>query len=241
MAVGLAGCSATNSSNMSSGAAVDVTAFANTQPSGGDATAAGLTRLMNASATDDPSEYRISPLDTLQISVFQVPDLTKTVRVAADGQITLALIGQVNAAGKTAHQLETEIAGRLGSKYLQSPEVTVFVSDAVNQRVTVEGAVAKPGIYPIVGQTTLMQVVALSGGLSDTADEKAVVVFRNIGGKRQAAVFDYKSIHSGKVNDPVLQGGDIVAVDQSGAKAALRNLRETIGVFNLFTPLVPLI
>jgi polysaccharide biosynthesis/export protein len=198
--------------------------------------------LTNPSATNvDDADYHIAALDMLEVSVFQAPELSKTVRVAADGRISLPLIGEVMASGKSAHQLETEVASKLGAKYLQSPEVSVFVKDAVSQRVTVEGAVAKPGIYPLTGETTLMQVIVLSGGLNEIADNKAIVVFRNTGGKRQAAVFDYKAIRKGTIDDPVMQGGDIVAVDQSGAKAAMRSLRETIGVLNLFTPLAPLI
>lgn len=247
----LAGCMETP--RVATTSAVDATAFAAGGPRDPSATGAPLRvasaskasasgRLMNPATTaasgGDRGDYHIAPLDMLEVSVFQVPDLSKTVRVAADGNVTLPLIGEVMAAGKSAHQLEAEIAAALGAKYLQNPEVSVFVSDAVSQRVTVEGAVNKPGVYPTAGGATLMQVIAMSGGLADIADSNAIVVFRTASKGRQAAVFDYKAIRKGTIPDPVIQGGDIVAVDQSGAKAAMKNIRETIGVFNLFTPLL---
>jgi polysaccharide biosynthesis/export protein len=243
LCVALSACAATPGAEFSANKIGDPTAVASLSVGAADPAGGAVTKgLTNpASTPDDTSEYRIAALDMLQVSVFQVPDLSKTVRVATNGTITLPLVGEVVAAGKSANQLGTEIAGKLGAKYLQSPQVTVFVSDAVSQRITVEGAVTKPGIYPTTGPTTLMQVIALSGGLDEIADSRAIVVFRNVAGKRKAAMFDYTAIRAGKVDDPIIQGGDIVAVDQSGAKAALKNLRDTIGVFNLFTPLAPLI
>jgi polysaccharide export outer membrane protein len=250
VAVALAGCAKPSNPQLTATSMVDATSLtseASAQNGAAVVLAAGkkpgldLMHPTASVAAGDRGDYHIAALDMLEVSVFQVPELSKKVRVASDGRISLPLIGEVMAAGKSAHQLETEIASELGAKYLQSPEVSVFVSDAVSQRVTVEGAVNKPGIYPLTGQTTLMQIIVLSGGLDDIADNKAIVVFRNTGGKREAAVFDYKAIRKGTIVDPVMQGGDIVAVDQSGAKAAMKSLRETIGVFNLFTPLAPLI
>lgn len=191
-----------------------------------------------AFARQPTGDYRIGPLDVLDVSVFQVPDLTKTVQVSASGLITLPLIGSVKAAGKTTGTLEKEIASQLGAKYLQSPQVSVAIKEATSQRVTVEGAVGKPGVYPIVGQTTLLQTIAQAGGLDRVADKRGVVVFRNIDGKRNAAKFDYAAIRDGKNEDPVLVGGDIVVVDESGSKAALRTIRETMSVFGMFSPFI---
>lgn len=184
------------------------------------------------------TDYKISPLDVLDISVFQVPDLTKTVQVSSGGQVSLPLIGAVNAAGKTTQGLETEIARLLGAKYLQSPQVSVFVKEYTSQRVTVEGAVNKPGIYPMTGRTTLLQTIALAGGLDRVADSKGIVVFRETDGTRKAAKFDLPAIRSGTAEDPVIAGGDVVVVDQSGGKTALRGIRESLGIFGLFSPLL---
>lgn len=217
--------------------------FATSQGSGGRASqnvaaAGGPLQVANSVASLDANDYRISPLDVLDISVFQVPDLTKTVQVSSGGQITLALIGSVEAAGKTAGGLEKEIAAKLGAKYLQSPQVSVFVKEYTSQRVTVEGAVSKPGIYPMTGKTTLLQTIALAGGLNRVADLRGIVIFREIGGERKAAKYDLSAIRSGKADDPVIAGGDVVVVDQSGSKTALRGVRESLGIFGLFTPLL---
>ena len=108
----------------------------------------------------------------------------------------------------------------------------------MSQRITVEGAVAKPGIYPTTGQTTLLQAVALAGGLTEVADAGGIVVFRTVGGKRQAAKFNISTIRAGTSEDPVVLGGDIIVVDQSGMQTALRNIRSAIPVFGLFSPLL---
>ena len=192
---------------------------------------------VDAVSTGIASDYRIGPLDLLEVSVFQVPDLNKTVQVSSSGTIVLPLVGTIAARGKTADQLQADIGAKLGAKYLQNPQVSVFVKEAQSQRVTIEGAVNKPGIYMTSGRTTLLQGIALAGGLSEIA-EKGVVVFRQVGSKRQAAKFDFKAIHAGTTDDPVLQGGDIVAVDQSGMKATLRDLRATVPVFGVFSPLL---
>jgi polysaccharide export outer membrane protein len=184
------------------------------------------------------ADYKISPLDVLDISVFQVPDLSKTVQVSSSGQVTLALIGPVTAAGRSTTELEQDIAAKLAANYLQSPQVSVFVKEFTSQRITVDGAVLKPGIYPTTGRTTLIQAIALAGGLDRVADPNGIVVFREVAGKRTAAVFDMGLIRKGKKEDPVLQGGDVVVVDVSGVKAALRNVRESVGVIGLFSPLI---
>lgn len=182
-------------------------------------------------------DYKISPLDVLDISVFQVPDLTKAVQVNSGGQISLPLIGAVTASGKTTQTLEQEIAAKLGAKYLQSPQVTVVVKEYTSQRVTVEGAVNKPGVFPMTGRTTLLQSVAMAGGLDRVADPRGIVVFREADGVRTAAKFDLPAIRSGKESDPVLVGGDVVVVDQHGGKTALRGIRESLGIFRVFSPL----
>jgi polysaccharide export outer membrane protein len=184
------------------------------------------------------NEYRIAPQDVLDITVFRVPELSKTVPVSAAGLISLPLIGEVQAAGQSPAELESVIAAKLQADFIQSPDVTVFVKDAVSQRVTVEGAVNNPGIYPTDGTTTLLQVVALAGGLDRIADSRGIVVFRNVEGQRQAAKFDYKAIRAGTADDPPIVGGDVVVIDESGAKAAMRDIRESISLFGLFMPFI---
>jgi polysaccharide export outer membrane protein len=187
--------------------------------------------------TTSQPDYHIGPLDMLEISVFQVPDLSKTVQVNSGGQIALPLIGTVVAGGKTVAELEAEITTKLQASYLQSPQVSVFVKESTSQRVTVEGAVEKPGIVPLTGQTTLLQTIAVSGGLVAGADP-SIMVFRNSQGKRMAAKFDLKAIRAGKAEDPIVYGGDVIIVDRSGIRGALSDLKQTIPVFSFFMPMI---
>ena len=112
--------------------------------------------------------------DVLQITVFQVQDFNREAQVDAAGNIVLPLIGGVPAAGKTVHEVESEIAQRLRAKYLQNPQVLVTIKDAVGLRVSVEGAVKTPGVIQLRGDTTLTHVIAQAQGFTDTADKSSV-------------------------------------------------------------------
>ncbi|HEX5755246.1 MAG TPA: polysaccharide biosynthesis/export family protein [Arenimonas sp.] len=182
------------------------------------------------------SEYRVGPQDLLEISVFQIGDLTRTVRVNSNGQISMPLIGVLMAGGKTVQELEQEIAARLSQQYLQNPQVSVFVKEFTSQRVTLEGMVRKPGIYPLSGKTTLLQAIAMAEGLDPLADLQGVVVFRMVQGQKMAAVFDMQQIRGGNMNDPQIYGDDVIVVDQSGSKTALRRFIESVPIFNAFRP-----
>jgi polysaccharide export outer membrane protein len=181
------------------------------------------------------SEYRVGPQDLIEITVFQVADLNRTVRVNSAGQISLPLIGLVQAGGLTIPELEANIAKKLEARYLQNPQVTAFVKEFTSQRVTLEGAVGKPGIYPLTGRTTLLQAIALGGGVTQMADLRGVIVFRQIGGKRMAAAFDLKAVRGGDTEDPLIYGDDIVVVEESGSKTALRRFLEAMPILNVFT------
>ena len=129
------------------------------------------------------AEYRIGPHDLLQISVFGSEELSRSVRVSSRGQISLPLVGAIDVGGKTVEQVERGIAAALSKDLMQDPQVSVFVQEYTSQRVTVEGAVNKPGIFPLTGPTTLLQAVAMAEGMGQLADETAVIVFRVIDGK----------------------------------------------------------
>ncbi len=183
----------------------------------------------------DAGEYRLGPQDLLEVSVFGLPDLTRSVRVNASGQISLPLAGTLDAGGRTLVELEQAIAERLRDGYLQAPQVSVFVKEFTSQRVTVEGAVGKPGIYPLTGRTSLLQAIAMAEGLDPLANTRGVVVFRSIEGQRMGAVFDIGAIRGGRMPDPQIYGDDVVVVDQSGAKTALRRFVESVPAFAVFT------
>jgi polysaccharide export outer membrane protein len=181
-------------------------------------------------ATPGSAAYKIGPQDELEISVFKVPELTRTVQVAEIGTINLPLVGEVPAAGRTARDIERDLTAKLGAKYLQSPQVTVSVKEYNSQRVTIEGAVRKPGVYPIRSRTTLMQLTAMAGGLGDAADYSSVVVIRQVNNKRSAQKFDMNEIRSGRAPDPVVAQGDVVVVSHSQMKAAWHTFLKGLGV-----------
>ena len=173
-----------------------------------------------SASTPGAAAYKIGPADVLEFSVFKVPELGRTVLVDDTGTIDIPLLGGVQAAGKTARQLETELASKLGAKYLQSPQVTVYIKEYNNQRVTIEGAVKTPGVHSLKGKTTLMQLVAMSGGLDAGAADSTVVIFRTTNGQRQAAKFDLSEIRKGEGQDPTILPGDVVVANSSVVKAA---------------------
>jgi polysaccharide export outer membrane protein len=172
----------------------------------------------------DTTEYRISPQDILQISVFQVSDLNKDgVQVGHDGNITLPLIGRVQVAGRTTPETEQIIAAKLREKYLQSPQVNVSVK-TYGKRITVSGAVGGPRVLADDGDTTLSQAIANAGGVADIGNSERVHVARSRDGHVQDDLYNLDDIQDGKVPDPLLHGGDIVVVERSGIKVALKDI-----------------
>jgi polysaccharide export outer membrane protein len=181
-------------------------------------------------------EYRIGALDQLGITVYRVPDLSGELPVDASGKITMPLIGELTAVGKTSAELAGDIKKKLGEKYINNPEVQVIVKSASSARITVDGSVGAPGIYPIAGPTTLLQAIAMAKGTTDDANPRRVVIFRQINGQRQAAAFDLKSIRRGEMADTPVFGDDIVVVDGSSSKSAFKNVMQTIPLLALFRP-----
>jgi len=193
-------------------------------------------RLAPAALSTEPTgtDYVIGPQDKLTIRVFEVKDLSfENEQVDASGQIMLPLVGKVMAAGKTTDQLEAEIAQRL-DKYLQSPQVSVSVSETATQKVTVEGNVKNPGVYQARGRTTLMQAVAMAGGPDEEADTHKVAVIRLDHGVRKAATVDFDSIKKGLAGDPLLQADDVVVVGESRIKMVWSNVMKNLPIFTLF-------
>lgn len=198
---------------------------------------AGFTQQVRAlERTNSPGNdgYRIGPQDVLEISVYRAPDLAKTVQVAESGTINLPLVGDVQAAGVTAQELERTLKSKLGAKYLQNPQVTVFVREYNSQRVTVEGSVEKPGVYPYRGRVSLLELIATAGGMREVADGSDVMIFRTAGGTRQAARFDVDEIRSGRATDPPIMQGDVVIVNVSSGKKLYQDIMKTLPIVGVF-------
>ena len=168
------------------------------------------------------TEYAIAPDDVLRINVYREPDFSlEDARVTATGQVRMPLIGEVPVAGLSASEASDVIAGRLAQRYLVSPQVTIFVKKAASRRITVEGEVRQPGLFPIEGRIGLVQAVALAGGQTRLASASKIVVVRQADGQRTAALFDLGAIRKGEASDPEILPGDTVFVGMSAAKAAL--------------------
>lgn len=184
----------------------------------------------------DGFTHFISAGDVLKVTVFQVEDLSAEERVNPSGSIVMPLIGTVPVAGLTTEQAERRIEDALGANYLQNPQVDIFVSEYANMNITVGGQVKKSGVFPMRGQTTLMQAVALAGGVSDTANEQEVIVFRTREGNRlNAYVVDLQAIQRGELSDPLLVADDKILIPESGSKVFRRNVWDTVRGFVRFT------
>jgi polysaccharide export outer membrane protein len=182
-------------------------------------------------------DYKIAPSDLMEFNVFGVPDMKRDVRVNASGQISLPLIGAVDVAGLTVQAAEKLLATRYQEKYLLDPQVSLFIKEFTTQRIAIEGAVTRPGIYPVSGELTLLRALALSGGFAPYADLQQIVVYRNgAGGAREQATYDLDKVRSGQVADPAIRSDDVIVVQRNARRTALRDslFRDIIDTLNPF-------
>lgn len=188
------------------------------------------------------ADYRLGPNDLMDVEVFGVPDLKRTVRINSSGQVSLALVGNVLLAGLSAQQAETVIAEKYAEKYLQNPQVSVFIQEFTTQRITIEGAVAKPGIYPVTGQVTLLRALALAGGGAQYSDLSEIMVFRaSQNGSKTTQTHDLDKIRAGELPDPFIVADDVIVVKRNPVRAALRDslFRDVLDSLNPFSVLAP--
>lgn len=181
--------------------------------------------------------YTIAPLDKLSVQVFQVAELSGTYEVDLTGRITMPFIGSIRAVDLTADQLAQELKIRFSQGYLKNPEIGIGVSESRGSVLTVEGSVKAPGVYPVIGRTTLLQAIARSGGVDEFGNPKRVAIFRQVSGQRMAAAFDVTSIRSGEAPDPEVFRGDIIVVDGNNVRRAWRDTIQSFPIFQIFSPL----
>src|SRR5437868_4972476 len=182
-------------------------------------------------------DYKIAPMDKLAIKVFRMEDLTGDYDVDLAGNISLPLIGQIQAANLTTAQLDDQLTQKLGEKYLEHPDVSVAIKSSTAHVVTVDGAVKEAGSFPLGGPTSLIRAIAMAKGTTEDANARRVAVFRTIGGKREAAAFDLTSIRRGEGPDPQIYPGDIIVVDGSRVKAVQKQILQSIPLLAIFGPL----
>jgi len=164
-------------------------------------------------------EYRLGPEDVLEVRVFELDQLNRTIRVSGDGMMDLPLIGSIPVQGLTPEQVAFEVAERLRNRFVQNPQVSVFVKEFHSQKVSLLGAVSNPATYPLVGRRNLLQILADAGGLGANSGN-VLFVFRRSDDGRSARL-------SVPLNELLIQGnpqwniwlrpGDIVSVPPEAA------------------------
>lgn len=181
----------------------------------------------------------IGPQDQLSITVWGIEGLdAREVRVNSSGSLSFPIAGNVMAAGRTPAELEELIAVRLRAGFVRDPRVTVNIIEAQSQTVTVDGEVGRPGIYPVIGSMSLLKSIASAQGTEEYARDE-VVVFREVGGRQYAAVYNLEGIRLGNYPDPAIYAGDVVVVGDSPSRRRLDLLIGTAPA--LLSPLVLLI
>jgi polysaccharide export outer membrane protein len=160
-----------------------------------------------------PSDYVIGPGDILQISVWKNDALSRVAPVRPDGKISMPLLYDIQASGLTAMQLRDKIAHALG-EFLPNPEVAVSINEVHSLRVSVLGEVQKPGVLELRGATTVLEAIAMAGGLKDFASPSKISVIRNENGQTKKIRFNYNRVLKGAKNEEnfTLKSGDVVVV-----------------------------
>lgn len=226
LAIALAGC-ATGTNGGKLGETGQVQVIANTE-----LPAPGREDMISASRP-----YLIGPFDQLTIDVFGIPELTKRdITADAAGRISFPVAGVIDAGGMTPGQLSEAIADRLRAGYIRDPQVTVNLKETTSQVVTVDGQVVQPGVYPVIGNMTLMRAVATAKGVAEFAKLDDVVVLRKVGDQRYAALYNLAAIRRGNYPDPQIYSNDTVIVGESNARRMFKDLLQVVPL--LTTPII---
>jgi len=164
-----------------------------------------------AAASQAPKGYRVDVDDEILISVWHEPELSQTVTIRSDGMITLPLINDLKVAGLTTDEMQALLTEKM-KNLVNDPQVTVIVKAVRSRKVYLAGNVARQGVYPISGHTTVLELLVEAGGLSTFAKTGSIYVLRNDNGKQVRIPFDYKKALKGKGSNPELIPGDMVVV-----------------------------
>jgi polysaccharide export outer membrane protein len=162
---------------------------------------------------ETPPDYVIGPDDVLAVVFWREKDLSADAAVRPDGKISLPLLNDVQASGLTPEQLRVQLTAA-AAKYVTDPTVTVVVKAINSRKVFITGQVGKPGPYPLTGPTTVMQLIAVAGGVHEFADSKNIIILRVENGRQVALRFNYKDVSKRKnlKQNIELKPGDTVVV-----------------------------
>lgn len=164
-------------------------------------------------AVTPPPDFVIGPDDVLTIVFWREKDLSTEVAVRPDGRISLPLLNDIEAAGLTPDQLRVRLA-QAADKYIENPTVTVVVKQINSRKVFITGQVSKPGPYPLTGPTTVVQLIAMAGGVLEYADDENITIMRTENGHPVARRFNYDQVKKRKrlEQNIALKPGDTVIV-----------------------------
>lgn len=171
------------------------------------------TKAPQPATTELPADYVIGPEDVLGVVFWREPDMSGDVTVRPDGKISLPVIGTVQAAGLRPDELQ-RLVQTAAAKYISDPNIAIVVRTIHSRKVFVTGLVTRPGAYSLVGPLTLLQAIALAGGLMEYADAKNITLLRNEGGRAETFKFNYRDVSKGKrlEQNVQLRPGDTVVV-----------------------------
>jgi polysaccharide export outer membrane protein len=183
------------------------------KPAGGGKTEALKAAQAKASIAADSDNYVIGPEDVLFVYVWKEENLSRTVPVRIDGMISIPLVDDIKAAGMTPLQLKEVLLTKL-REFVETPDVTIIVTEANSYRVYVQGEVKTPGVFKLRTETSLVQLIIMAGGFTDWANQKKITIMRKEGGKDSRIVVNYKKIVEGdeSAKDVMLKSGDIVII-----------------------------
>jgi polysaccharide export outer membrane protein len=194
------------------------------QAGGGPAAAVpGKAAAVSAPVAFQSTNYKLGEGDLIDIRVYGVAEFTHSLRIDASGIIDLPLIGQIQAAGKTTSDLETELTARLDGNLIRNPQVSVLITEYRSQRVLVLGAVAQPGEFNLSQDTTLVGVIAMAGGLTSAAQDEVVIQRDSAAGsdssapsrKQQITVNMRELLEQGRLSlDVPIYGGDVIRIPE---------------------------
>lgn len=183
--------------------------------------------------------FVLGPLDKIRVRVAGIEELNQDFQIDASGAITFPYAGRIQAGGKTPAELAEAITDGLRRGHVRNPQVSVNLEETVSRTITVDGEVTQPGIYPVAARVTLMRAVAQARGLTEFARARHVVIFRTVGGRDMAALYDLAAIRQGLYNDPQVYPDDVIVVGSSQARRLFRDILAGSGL--LIAPIVALI
>lgn len=216
LALGLAGCGATGRPDLPHGSQM------------ADAYAV-------PGAVQQNAQLRIKPYDILDVQVYQEPGLSVNDQtVDAAGNIMMPMLGEVSALGMSPNELSRDLERRFARSLLRNPQVTVERKAGILDRVTVVGAVKKPGQYPVRGPVTLLDAISFAEGLTPVARRGDVAIIRMIDGRRAGAIFNLGEIEKGQTDDPAILPSDRVVVGTSAIAQGYRDLLQAVPLLGLY-------